>query len=87
MQKPGYIIMIDVQFIGMMKQLAGCPGFDTQARTVAELLKEIKSLYGADAGKKAKMSHIIINGESAGSYRVRLHEGDKVQIIPVCGGG
>lgn len=82
--------MASIQYIGVMKQLAGASEAITEARSVSEMLRELKQRHGETAYKTAKSSHIVVNGESISAikgYRTKLNPNDHVQIIPVCGGG
>ena len=63
---------------------------ETQAKTVNDVLEQIKSDYGKDAYKAAKSSLIVVNDVSIGLFdgrKTALNDGDVVGFLPLCGGG
>jgi len=63
---------------------------ETDAKTVHDVLSQIRDTYGKQAYKAAKSSLIVINDVSIGLYegkKTALHDGDVVGFLPLCGGG
>ena len=63
---------------------------ETDAKTIHDVLNQIRDTYGKQAYKAAKSSLIVINDVSIGLYegkKTALHDGDVVGFLPLCGGG
>ena len=61
-----------------------------EAVAVKDVLRHIKTSFGAEAGKLAKTMIIAVNGESIlhlAHFKTALHDGDEVSFLPICGGG
>lgn len=62
----------------------------TEANTINDVLKQIKTNYGKAAYHAAKSSLIVVNDVSIGLYKGKdtpLKDGDVVGFLPLCGGG
>lgn len=82
--------MAKIKYYGQMAVLAGTKEEVLLARNLSALLRVIKAEHGAEAAKKARHCHIVVNGRNAGVLRgfaTPLTEEDEVIFMPVCGGG
>lgn len=82
--------MVEVRYIGYIKELTNVPSEEFNVDTIALMLKEIEKRYGKEAYKVVKKSHILVNHTSIvglKGFRTSLKTNDIVQIVPVCGGG
>ena len=81
---------VTVRYRGALSDVTGVEEEDFNANTVRDILKHIKTNYGADAEKKAKSMLIAIDGESMllrDGFATVLADGEVVQFLPICGGG
>ena len=61
-----------------------------EAATVKDVLRHIKTQFGADTEKQAKTMLIVVNGQSVlhlAHFKTALKDGDEVSFLPICGGG
>jgi len=61
-----------------------------EASAVKDVLKHIKTQFGAEAEKEAKTMLIAVNGQSVlhmAHFKTALKDGDEVSFLPICGGG
>jgi len=61
-----------------------------EAATVKDVLKHIKTQFGAEAEKQAKTMIIVVNGHNVlhlAHFKTALKDGDEVSFLPICGGG
>ncbi len=82
--------MVTVKYYGVLVQKTATQEQQFEVKSVKGLLKELKKTYGTEVYTHAKMSHIMVNQENAGGlqgYSTKLHDGDIVRLLPVCGGG
>lgn len=82
--------MATVRYYGRLAELTGCREESLEGTNVARLLDQIKKRHGAEAGKLARRSHIIVDRRSAGAekgFRTPVGTDSGVEFIPVCGGG
>ena len=82
--------MATVRYHGRLAELTGCREESLDGTNVSKVLDQIKKRHGAEAGKLAKRSHILVDKRSAGAekgFRTPVGADSIVEFIPVCGGG
>lgn len=82
--------MVLIKYHGEVQKYTEIKSEELDVKTVKELIKYINDVHGIEARNMTLRSHILINNVSATNRRglfSRLHEGDVVKILPVCGGG
>jgi len=81
---------ITVHYRSPLKELTGTDKESLDATVVKDVLKHIKTKYGADTQKQAKSMLIAIDGDSIllhKGFATQLQPGETVQFLPICGGG
>ena len=81
---------VTVRYRGELAALTGRTEESVEAAAVRDIMKYIKSSYGALAEKKAKSMLIAVDGESMllrRGFATPLKGGETVQFLPMCGGG
>ena len=81
---------ISITYRGPLRDMTGRDGDETNASNIKDVLKFIKSAYGAEAHAAAKKMLIAVNGKSVlllDNLSTRLSSGDTVSFLPIAGGG
>ncbi len=82
--------MATVRFFTMLRKAAGEQGYESSARTVAELLKEVESKYGEEVKRYLRNCIVLVNGRNIAQLRgkrTKLEKGDEVSLYPPVAGG
>lgn len=82
--------MVTVKFYGTLLVAAGVKEFQSNARTVAELLQEAGRRYGDGLGAHLKHCAVVVNGrnmEGMKGVKTKLRDGDEVGLLPRIAGG
>ena len=81
---------IIVRYRDPLKELTGRDEDQMDVAAIKDVLKHVKSAYGAEAAKLAKSMLIAIDGDSIllrNGFATKLENGETVQFLPICGGG
>ena len=81
---------VTVKYRSHLAELTRAAVESLEAATVKDVLKHIKTRFGAEAEKEAKTMLIAVNGQSVlhlGHFKTALKDGDEVSFLPICGGG
>ncbi|MDR0877372.1 MAG: MoaD/ThiS family protein [Treponema sp.] len=81
---------IKVTYRGALAPLTKCAEEMVEAAIVKDVMRHVKTNYGAAAEKIAKTMVIAVNGHSIlhlDMYKTALGKGDVVSFLPICGGG
>ena len=81
---------ITVKYRAHLAKLTETTAEQIEATTVKDVLRHIKTRFGAEAGKHAKAMLVVVNGESIlqlSHFKTALADGDEVSFLPICGGG
>ncbi len=82
--------MATVKLFTMLRKAAGEQGYESSARTVAEVLKEVEERYGEEVRKYLKNCIVLVNGRNIAQLkgkRTKLDKGDEVSLYPPVAGG
>ena len=82
--------MITVEYRGALAELCGRRTEQGAFATAAEVLRHVKQAYGAPAWKEAKKMLVTVDGTSIlllQTWKTRLHDGQTISFLPICGGG
>ena len=83
-------MQVTVKYRAHLATLTKIAAEQIEAATVKDILRHIKTGFGAEAEKLAKTMLIVVNGESIlqlAHFKTALQEGDEVSFLPICGGG
>ena len=83
-------MQVNVKYRSHLAELTKAAGESVEAATVKDVLRHIKTRFGADAEKLAKTMIIAVNGQSVlhlALFKTALKDGDEVSFLPICGGG
>jgi len=81
---------ITVRYRDPLKELTRKDEDQLDVTAIKDVLRHVKSTYGAEAAKLAKSMLIAIDGDSIllrRGFATKLQEGETVQFLPICGGG
>ena len=81
---------VSVKYRSHLAALTKTAEESVEAATVKDVLRHIKSHFGAEAEKQAKTALIVVNGQSIlhlALFKTALKDGDEVSFLPICGGG
>ncbi len=82
--------VVTVKFFTMLRKAAGVQGYESSARTVAELLKEVERRHGDGVKRYLDNCIVLVNGKNIAQLkgkRTRLKDGDEVSLFPPVAGG
>ena len=82
--------MTTIEYRGALTELCGRREEQGSFAAVADVLRHVKTAYGAKAYKEAKKMLITVDGTSIlllDKLKTRLQDGQKVSFLPICGGG
>jgi MoaD family protein len=82
--------MVTVKFNSLLRKAAGVPEYESQAASVKEVLKEIRSRYGKSMDRYMSRCVITVNGRNINELkgnRTKLSDGDEVSLFPLVAGG
>ena len=82
--------MVSVKLFATLRKAAGEPGFQSDARNVADILKEVERRYGDGVKRYLKSCIVLVNGKNIGylkGKRTKLRDGDEVSLFPPVAGG
>ena len=83
-------MQVTVKYRSYLAELTKTPGEPLEALTVKDVLRHIRTQFGAEAEKLAKTMLIVVNGQSVlhlAHFKTALKNGDEVSFLPICGGG
>jgi len=83
-------MQVTVKYRAHLATLTGTAMEQIGAATVKDVLRHIKTRFGAEAEKQAKVMLVVVNGESVlqlSHFKTALKDGDEVSFLPICGGG
>jgi molybdopterin converting factor small subunit len=83
-------MQITVKYRAHLATLTKIATEQVEAAAVKDVLRHIKTSFGAEAAKLAKTMLIAVNGESIlhlARFKTVLYDGDEVSFLPICGGG
>jgi len=81
---------VTVKYRSYLAELTKTASESLEAATLKDVLKHIKTHFGAEAEKQAKTMLIAVNGQSVhhlAHFKTALKDGDEVSFLPICGGG
>jgi MoaD family protein len=81
---------VTVKYRSYLAELTKTAVESIEAATVKDVLRHIKTQFGAEAEKQAKTMLIAVNGQSVHHlthFKTALKDGDEVSFLPICGGG
>lgn len=82
--------MVTVKFFATLRKATGEKSYQSTARNVAGVLKEVEKLYGDNVSRYLKNCIVLVNGQNVGylkGKRTRLDTGDEVSLFPPVAGG
>ena len=82
--------MVEVKLFATLRREAGGKGFEMNASSVEEVLRELATRYDSGFREQLKQVTILVNGRNAVQLkgkRTRLCDGDVVSIFPPMAGG
>ncbi len=82
--------MARVKFFATLRKAAGEEGYETSARNVAQILKEVEKRYGDGVSRYLKNCVVLVNGKNIGylkGKRTKVGAEDEVSIFPPVAGG
>ncbi len=82
--------MVTVRFNSLLRKAAGVPEYESQAGSVKEVLKEVRSRYGKSIDRYLGNCLITVNGHNVSELkgnRTKLQDGDEVSLFPLVAGG
>ena len=83
-------MQVTVKYRAHLAVLTKIAAEQVEAAAVKDVLRHIKTCFGADAEKLARTMLIAVNGESIlhlAHFKTALRDGDEVSFLPICGGG
>ena len=81
---------VTVKYRGELALITRIAAEQIEAANVKDVLRHIKTRYGASAAQQAKTMLIAVNGQSIlllGRFRTALQNADEVSFLPICSGG
>ncbi|MCL2600245.1 MAG: MoaD/ThiS family protein [Treponema sp.] len=81
---------VTVKYRAHLATLTGTATEEIEAATVKDVLRHVKTRFGTDAEKQAKVMLIAVNGKTIlqlSGFKTALGSGDEVCFFPICGGG
>lgn len=82
--------MATVKFFATLRKAAGEPGYESVAKNVGEILKEVEQRYGDGVKRYLKNCIVMVNGQNIAylkGKRTRVGAGDEVSLFPPVAGG
>ncbi|MDY6796744.1 MAG: MoaD family protein [Actinomycetota bacterium] len=82
--------MVTVKFFATLRKATGEKGYQSSARNVSGVLKEVESLYGDGIKRYLKSCTVLVNGRNVAylrGRRTKLTPGDEVSLFPPVAGG
>ena len=82
--------MVTVKFFATLRKATGEKSYQSSARNVAGVLKEVERTYGDNVSRYLKNCIVLVNGRNIGylkGKRTRLAAGDEVSLFPPVAGG
>lgn len=79
-----------VKFFATLRKATGEASYQSSARNVAEVLKEVGERYGEGVSRYLRNVTVLVNGRHIGylkGKRTRLEPGDEVSLFPPVAGG
>jgi len=79
-----------VKFFATLRKATGEKGYESSAKNVAGVLKEVPKLYGNGVSRYLKSCTVLVNGRNIAylrGKRTKLEPGDEVSIFPPLAGG
>jgi len=83
-------MQVTVKYRSHLAALTKTAAESLEAATVKDVLRHIRTQFGAEAEKLAKTMLIAVNGQSVlhlAHFKTALRDGDEVSFLPICGGG
>ena len=83
-------MQVTVKYRAHLATLTKIAAEQIEAAAVKDVLRHIKTSFGAESEKLAKTMLIAVNGESIlqlALFKTALQDGDEVSFLPICGGG
>ena len=82
--------MATVKFFATLRKATGEKSYESSAKNVGGILKEVPRLYGNGVSRYLKNCTVLVNGRNIAylrGKRTRLEPGDEVSIFPPLAGG
>jgi molybdopterin synthase sulfur carrier subunit len=82
--------VITVKFFATLRKVTGEKSYESSARNVAGVLKEVERTYGDKVTRYLKNCIVLVNGQNIGylkGKRTKLSPGDEVSLFPPVAGG
>jgi molybdopterin synthase sulfur carrier subunit len=82
--------LVTVKFFATLHKATGEKSYQSSARNVAGVLKEVEKRYGNSTTRYLHNCTVLINGRNIGylsGKRTKLKEGDDVSLFPPLAGG
>jgi molybdopterin synthase sulfur carrier subunit len=79
-----------VKFFATLRKATGEKSYESSAKNVAGILKEVPKLYGNGVSRYLKSCTVLVNGRNIAylrGKRTKLEPGDEVSIFPPLAGG
>ena len=83
-------MQVNVKYRSHLAELTKTAMESLEVATVKDVLRHIKTQFGAEAEKEAKTMLVVVNGHSVlhlSHFKTALKDGDEVSFLPICGGG
>ena len=83
-------MQVTVKYRSHLAELTKAAAETFEAATVKDVLRHIRTQFGAKVEKEAKTMLIAVNGQSVlhlAHFKTALKDGDEVSFLPICGGG
>ena len=82
--------MVTVKFFATLRKATGEKSYQSAARNVGAVLKEVERAHGDKVSRYLKNCIVLVNGQNVGylrGKRTKLHDGDEVSLFPPVAGG
>lgn len=82
--------LVTVKLFTTLRKATGEKSYQSSARSVAEVLKEVEDTYGDKVSRYLKNCNVLVNGRNVGylrGKRTKLRPGDEVSLFPPLAGG
>lgn len=82
--------MVTVKFFATLRKATGEKSYESAARNVGGVLKEVEKNYGDKVSRYLKNCIVLVNGQNVGylkGKRTKLRDGDEVSLFPPVAGG